>query len=56
MPPGIVLSSISSATEDDEHLALWLVLINKVRVWINRVASEIVFQPFASRDWRFNAR
>ena len=39
-------SSNSSATEDVVHLALWLALVNKVRVWINRVASEMVFQPF----------
>ena len=43
--------------EDVEHLTLGLALFNKVRVWINSVASEIVFQPFfASRDWRFNTR
>ena len=45
MPPSIVLSSILTATEDDEHLALWLALVDKVRVWLNRVASEIVFEP-----------
>ena len=45
VPPVIALSFHSSATEDVDHEALWLVSVIKVQFWINRVACKIVFQP-----------
>ena len=43
--PVVGLGFHPSTTKDVDHEALWLAFVIKVQFWINRVASNIVFQP-----------
>ena len=44
--PVVGLGFHPPTTKDVDHEALWLAFVMKVQFWLNRVASNIVFQPF----------